>query len=254
MSHFFTPDDYAIAVAESSLAKYVCTPYVSNVLVTHPVQTVLDLRCSEGYFSRLARVAGAEEVVGIDQCPAMLERAMELNDTGELGIEFRQADPSTLRLDRSFDAVFAFWLTCRLSSLNHLRELAETLHYHTSPGGYSYLLGMDSRHHARVQANPETPDDCYGKKVESGATLQDGDPFELTIQVGATAIHFTDYCWSTDTIVQCLREAGFDTLDVLYPPVTEEGLREKGESYWASYQAEPFVVAIEAYRQQEVVR
>ncbi len=53
MSHFFTPDDYAIAVAESPVAKYVYTPYVKSVLMMHPVNSVLDLRCSEGFFHAL---------------------------------------------------------------------------------------------------------------------------------------------------------------------------------------------------------
>ncbi|WP_257264372.1 trans-aconitate 2-methyltransferase [Endozoicomonas sp. ONNA2] len=247
MSHFFTPDDYAIAVAESPIAKYVYTPYVTGAFRKHPVNSVLDLRCSEGFFSRLARAAGAEYVVGVDQCPALLERAIELNASADGGIEFKQADPTSLRLDRSFSAVCAFWLTSRLASLSHLKELAETLAYHTSPGGYSYLLAMDSERHARVQGNPKAPDDCYGKKVDAVANLRDGDPFELTIQVGDTAVHFTDYCWSTDTIVQCLTEAGFANVDVLYPTVSEEGLKAKGSDYWAAYQADPFVVAIEAF-------
>lgn len=179
MSHFFTPDGYAIAVADSPVAKYVYThtPYVKSVLITHPVNSVLDLRCSEGFFSRIARVAGAEYVVGVDQCPAMLDRAIQLNDDAGLGVEFKQADPTSLRLDRSFTTVFDFWLTCRLASLNHLRELVETLSYHTTLSGYSYLLAMDSDRHVRVQGNPETPDDCYGKKVESIENLRDGDPF-----------------------------------------------------------------------------
>ncbi|USE38309.1 class I SAM-dependent methyltransferase [Endozoicomonas sp. SCSIO W0465] len=248
MSHFFTPDDYAIAVAESPVARYVCTPFVQSVLKTHQVDSVLDLRCSEGFFSRLALTAGAHYVVGVDQCPAMLERAIQLNESAGSGIEYKQADPTSLRLDGSFSLVFAFWLTCRLASLSHLKELADTLSYHTSPGSYSYLLAMDSESHARVQANPLAPDDCYGKKVQSVESLQDGDPFELTIQVAETKVHFTDYCWSTSTIVQCLEEAGFTRVNVLYPPVTEEGLKAKGDDYWAAYLAEPFVVAIEAFR------
>ncbi|WP_163371242.1 class I SAM-dependent methyltransferase [Endozoicomonas acroporae] len=248
MSHFFTPDDYAIAVAESPVGKYVYTPYVKSLFVTHPVNSVLDLRCSEGFFSRLALAAGAEYVVGVDQCPAMLDRAIQLSESAEPGIEYKQADPTTLRLERSFSAVLAFWLTCRLGSLNHLKELAETLWYHTSPGGYSYLLALDSERHARVQDNPQAPDDCYGKKVDAVANLQDGDPFELAIQVGETAVHFTDYCWSTDTIVQCLQEAGLTNVNVLYPAVSEEGLQARGGDYWAAYQADPFIVAIEAFR------
>ncbi len=249
MSHFFTPDDYSIVVAESPVAKYIYIPYVKSVFMTHPMNSVLDLRCSEGFFSRLALAAGAEYVVGVDQCPAILDRAIQLNESGGLGIEFKQADPTSLRLDRSFTGVFAFWLTCRLASLSHLRELAETLSYHTSPGGYSYLLTMDSERHARVQGNPQSPDDCYGKKVDSVDNFQDGAPFELTIQVGETEVHFTDYCWSTDTVVQCLEEAGFAKVNLLYPLVSEEGLKAKGEDYWAAYQADPFVVAIEAYKQ-----
>ncbi|WP_257284353.1 class I SAM-dependent methyltransferase [Endozoicomonas sp. SESOKO1] len=249
MSHFFTPDDYAIAVAESPVGKYIYTPYVKSAFMTHPINSVLDLRCSEGYFSRLALAAGAESVVGVDQCPALLDRAMQLNESAAPGIEFIQGDPTSLRLDRSFPAVLAFWLTCRMASLSHLKELAETLAYHTSPGGYSYLLAMDSGRHARVQENPLAPDDCYGKKVDSVEKLQDGDPFELAIQVGETAVHFTDYCWSTDRIVQCLKEAGFASVNVLYPTVSEEGLKVKGSDYWAAYQADPFVVAIEAFRE-----
>ena len=248
MSHFFTPDDYAVAVAESSVARYIYTPYVQGVLEKRPVNSVLDLHCNEGFFSRLAVAAGAEYVVGVEQCPAMLDRGVQISEAGGLGITFRQGDPSTLRLDQRFSAVFAFWLTCRLATLNHLRELAETLYYHTSADGYSYLLALDCGAYAKVQSNPQTPADCYGKKIREASSLQDGAPFELTIEVGETAVHFTDYYWSPQTVAVCLKEAGFATVNVLYPAISEAGLEVKGADYWASYRVAPFIVAIEAHR------
>ncbi len=248
MNHSFTPDDYAIAVAESSVARYVYTPYVQGILEARPVTSVLDLHCNEGFFSRLAVAAGAQYVVGVEQCPAMLERGIQISEAAGLGIEFRQGDPSTLRLEQSFSAVFAFWLTSRLATRNHLQELAETLFYHTSPDGYSYLLAIDCAQYAKIQHNPQTPDDCYGKKIKTASNLQEGSPFELTIEVSEIAVHFTDYCWSPQTVATCLQEAGFASVNVLYPPISEAGMEARGDDYWASYRAAPFVVAIEAHR------
>ena len=247
MSRFFTPDDYAVAVAESSVARYIYTPYLQNIFEQRPVKSVLDLHCNEGFFSRLAVASGAEHVVGVEQCPAMLERGVQISEAAGLGIEFRQGDPSTLRLEQRFSAVFAFWLTCRMATLNHLRELSETLFHHTSPDGYSYLLALDYSRYAQVQRDPQTPDDCYGKKIEAACDLQDGAPFELTIEVGDTCVHFTDYCWSPQTVATCLQEAGFAHVDVLYPPFSDAGVADKGADYWASYRAAPFIVAIEAH-------
>ncbi len=248
MSHFFTPDDYAIAVAESAVARYVYVPYVQSVLEMRPAESVLDLHCNEGFFSRLAVSAGARHVVGVEQCPAMLDRGIQISKAAGLGIEFRQGDPTTLRLEQPFSAVFAFWLISRLSTLNLVRELADTLFYHTSPDGYSYLLLVDCSLYSKVQRNPLTPDDCYGKKIESAGNLQDGSPFELTIEVGETSVHFTDYCWSPQTVTACLQEAGFTSVNVLNPPVSDAGMEARGDDYWASYQAAPFIVAVEAHR------
>lgn len=248
MSHFFTPDDYAVAVAESSVARYIYTPYVQGILEKRPVNSVLDLHCNEGFFSRLAVAAGAEYVVGVEQCPAMLDRGNQISEAAGLGIEFRQDDPITLRLEQPFSAVFAFWLTCRLATLNHLRELSDTLSYHTSPDGYSYLLALDCGRYDNVQGNPQTPNDCYGKKIKAAGNLQDGAPFELTIEVGETNVHFTDYYWSPQTVATCLQEAGFASVNVLYPPISEAGVEAKGDDYWASYRAAPFIVAIEAHQ------
>ena len=67
---------------------------------------VLDLGCGFGWFCRVAREAGAHEVLGIDVSENMLARARQM--TSDPAISYRRADLETLSLAAdSFDLAYS---------------------------------------------------------------------------------------------------------------------------------------------------
>ncbi|KAI1503735.1 methyltransferase type 11 [Biscogniauxia marginata] len=90
-------------------------------------QSVLDLGCGFGWFSRYAREQGATFVRAIDLSENMLEKARSM--TKDDNIEFQKADLDRLKLPESqYDAVFSSLTLHYLVNLPELvQEIAESL-------------------------------------------------------------------------------------------------------------------------------
>jgi SAM-dependent methyltransferase len=92
---------------------------------------VVDLGCGFGWFCRVAREAGAAEVLGLDVSANMLERARET--TSDPAITYRQADLDSLALpEGAFDLAYS---SLTLHYLQNLAELFATVHRALVPGG-----------------------------------------------------------------------------------------------------------------------
>lgn len=90
---------------------------IQKNLVEHssrPVKSILDIGCGTG--SHALRLAERGfEVVGVDRSPAMLDKAREKAQTGNLAVSFVEGDIRTTYLDRRFDAV-----VCMFAVLGYL--------------------------------------------------------------------------------------------------------------------------------------
>jgi 2-polyprenyl-3-methyl-5-hydroxy-6-metoxy-1,4-benzoquinol methylase len=150
------PYDEWLAHVQRILAKYSYTP-----------QTVLDLCCGTGTFSRLLAENGYE-VSGSDISAEMIRIAKERSARAGLDIDFRVQDAARLRLGKKFDLVVSLF-----DSLNYILEassLQQAFHgvaQHLNPGGMfifdmntelAFLAGLFDQNnllnkHARVRYN-----------------------------------------------------------------------------------------------------
>ncbi len=237
MSNDVNPDDYAIIMAESPLAKYVYNPYIKKYLTACKDCSVLDLRCSEGHFTRMAKTCGVGQVIGVDDSQNMLERARRLETEKPLGIDYLQGDATAIRLEQKFSTVLALWLACTLPSQQKLMALAETIYFHTMQGGKTLLLVSDLSR----QVTSEKRDDRYGKGLDFLSQPQEGSPFQITLEAKNHSVQFIDYVWFPETIIKSLKSAGFANTTIQYLGVSHEGIDALGKEYWQTYSESPFI-------------
>ena len=108
----------------------------------NPGDAVLDVACGTGDLARLFARAGASGVVGVDFCPAMLDRARaKPRRRGDAEIDYAEADAMALPfMDGSFEIVsIAFGLRNVADPARALGEFHRVL----KPGGRLVVLEFD---------------------------------------------------------------------------------------------------------------
>src|SRR5271157_1381206 len=73
-------------------------------------QTVIDIACGEGFYSRKIRQAGAAKVTGVDLSPKMIELALAAEAQQRLGIEYLVGDGRDLKASGVYDLAVAAYL------------------------------------------------------------------------------------------------------------------------------------------------
>lgn len=120
------------------------------------VRTVLELGAGVGANASYLRERFDMELVDLSE--AMLEQCRRLNP----GVPTHVGDMRTLRLDRTFDAVFAHDAVSYMLTPEDVRALAGTARAHLAPGGVALLCPDDLRE------NYEPGTDAGGSDGEDG--------------------------------------------------------------------------------------
>ena len=97
--------------------------------------SVLDLGCGEGHYTRLLRQLGADQVLGVDLSSDMVELARAQEKSHPLGIDYRVCDAAELKLQTTFDLVFAGYLFNHARNREELRAQFSTVCDLLRPGG-----------------------------------------------------------------------------------------------------------------------
>ena len=98
-------------------------------------QTVLDLGCGEGHYSRLLKQLGAAQVLGVDLSSDMVELARAQERSHPVGIDYRVGDAGDLTLAEPVDLVFAGYLFNHARNRKELRAQCITVSNLLRPGG-----------------------------------------------------------------------------------------------------------------------
>src|SRR5688500_14661590 len=99
-----------------------------------PVREVLELGCGGGHNAAHLRERFA--MTRTDRSPEMLDESRRRNP----GCEHHVGDMRTLRLGRTFDAVFVHDAVSYLTGADDLRQAIATAYAHCRPGGVAVLL------------------------------------------------------------------------------------------------------------------
>ena len=208
-------------------------------------QSVIDLGCGEGHYSRLLNQLGAAQVLGIDLSADMVELARSQERSHPVGIIYRVGDAADLMLEQAVDLVFAGYLFNHARDREGLRAQFRTVGSLLRPGG-------------RLVALNNNPDDAPsnfgvgrpygyiksidGPLVEGAAihysfALEDGGVFELT-----------DYYISRQVMQMLMEDCGLQQVRWPRPVLDPDGVEALGADYWTAIMSSPPFCLIEATR------
>ncbi|MFK8910488.1 class I SAM-dependent methyltransferase [Streptomyces sp. YS-3] len=199
-------------------------------------KSVLDLACGTGFYSRELKRRGAADVFGVDISGEMIAVARRTEQGEPLGVRYEVGDVAELpALDRRFDLALA------VQCLNYARDRAEmermcrAIHRNLVAGGAFYMLCQSPDYRFN-----HPPLDKYGFRCEpTGEETETGprvrvtallDPEPVTIHVAAPR---------REVYEESLRAAGFSAVEWVPLRISEAGVHEFGEDFWADLLANP---------------
>jgi ubiquinone/menaquinone biosynthesis C-methylase UbiE len=194
-------------------------------------ESVLDLACGEGFYSRVLRGRGAGRVVGVDRSGRMIELARAQEARVPLGIEYRVGDARALDPAERFDLVVAAYLLNYARTGEELLEMCRAAAGVLKPGGR--FVGINNN----PAQDPETFELSrrYGLVKTLSGALREGAPITFTIILDGGPLDITNYYLSPATHESAFRSAGFTETRWHPPRVSPEGVAVFGKEYWAGF-------------------
>ena len=141
-----------------------------------PPRTVLELGSGGGNSALHLKAQFAMTLV--DRSPQMLKVSRKVNPD----CEHVKGDIRTLRLGRTFDAVYVHDAICHMTNERELRAVMETAHEHCRPGGVA-LFVPDFVRETFVAGTDQGGSDSPGRQLRFLQWVFDPDPTDTTYQV-----------------------------------------------------------------------
>lgn len=212
--------------------------------------TVLELACSDGYFSRILKQQGAASVRALDLSPAMIALAQRQEDAQPLGIQYEVGNIFDLKAGGVFDIVFSPFVLSYAETPEALLQMCQMLYAQLKSGGR--LLSMNDNPHLREDS--VTGFAKYGKTKRINPPVQDGATLTVTwLNADApedTSQHVSFDCvYHTEAMLRwALTEAGFCDIQIHQPIISEQGLQHYPVGYWDLFLDNPLLVFIQAQK------
>ncbi|MDI3405061.1 class I SAM-dependent methyltransferase [Streptomyces cavernicola] len=199
-------------------------------------RSVLDLACGTGFYSREFKRRGAADVFGVDISVEMIAAARGIEEREPLGVRYEVGNVSELRpLERQFDVALGVQCLNYAADIAEMERMCRNIHRSLVPGGEFFVLAQKPDYRF-----DSTPLDKYGFRCEAtGEVVETGirsrvtallDPEPITIEVATPR---------RDVYEQCLKAAGFGAVEWVPLQISEAGIREYGEEFWAELLANP---------------
>lgn len=244
------PTDYDAIAAQYQKAKqqpwrtYIEAYTFLGMLGDLSGQTVADLACGEGHYTRLLPSLGAARVVGVDVSPGMIELARAQEADRPLGIEYVVQDCRGLQFPQTFDVIAAAYLLNYAATRAQLDAFCASIARCLRPGG----------RFVTINSNPDV--DCslgrtyrkYGFGLRGAGERRDGMPITWTFHLGDGLVEVENYYLSVADHEDALRAAGFKNVRWHRARVSPLGQAAYEPGYWQSFVDHPPVVGIECVR------
>ncbi|PZT70310.1 class I SAM-dependent methyltransferase [Streptomyces sp. SW4] len=199
-------------------------------------RSVLDLACGTGFYSREFKRRGAADVLGVDISGEMIAAARGIEAREPLGVRYEVGDVAELPpLDRRFDIALAVQCLNYAEDIAVMERMCRNIHRNLKPGGEFFLLGQ----------KPDYGFDCasldtYGFLCEPlGEEAETGPRVRVTALLEPRPISIVATAPRREVYEKCLRAAGFRDLEWVPLRVSDDGVREFGEEFWADLLAHP---------------
>ncbi|MER7112778.1 class I SAM-dependent methyltransferase [Streptomyces sp. NPDC000229] len=217
------------------LEQYVVVPGFLAMVGDVRGKSVLDLASGTGFYSREFKRRGATEVLGIDISSEMVAVAQGLEERDPLGVRYEVGDVAELRpLEQRFDIVLGVQLLNYAEDIATTERMCRNAHRSLKPGGEFFLLNQSPD----FRFDGPTPE-RYGFRSElTGAEVETGPQVRTTALLDPP-VSFVANLPRREVYEKCLRAAGFTEVTWVPLTVSEAGMREFGEDFWADFHANP---------------
>ncbi|MFH0518445.1 class I SAM-dependent methyltransferase [Streptomyces sp. M41] len=199
-------------------------------------KSVLDLACGTGFYSREFKRRGATDVFGVDISVEMIAAAREIEARDPLGVRYEVGDVTELRsLDRLFDVALGVQCLNYAADIAEMERMCGNIHRSLVPGGEFFVLAQ----------KPDYQFDCpsldkYGFICEpTGEEIETGPRVRVTALLDPQPISIVSSAPRREVYEQCLRATGFSEVEWVPLRVSEAGIREYGEDFWADVLKSP---------------
>jgi SAM-dependent methyltransferase len=199
-------------------------------------KSVLDLACGTGFYSREFKRRGATDVLGVDISVEMIAAAREIEQRDPLGVRYEVGDVAELRpLDRRFDIAVGVQCLNYAENIAAMERMCRNIHRSLVPGGEFFVLAQ----------KPDYRFDCpsldkYGFRCEpTGEEIETGPRARVTALLDPQPISIVTTAPRREVYEECLRATGFSEVEWVPLQVSEAGIREFGEDFWADLLANP---------------
>jgi SAM-dependent methyltransferase len=198
-------------------------------------RSILDLASGTGFYSREFKRRGASRVLGVDISGAMVDAARAMEDREPLGVQYEVGDVAELRvLEKRFDLAVAVQLFNYAEDIATIERMCRNIHRSLVDGGEFFVFAQSP------DFRPDGPSLAkYGFLCERA-----GEDTEVGSRVRVTAlldppISFTATPPHREVYEQSLLAAGFGELAWVPLKVSDAGLREFGQTFWADLRSNP---------------
>jgi SAM-dependent methyltransferase len=199
-------------------------------------KSVLDLACGTGFYSREFKRRGATDVFGVDISAEMIAAAREMEQRDPLGVRYEVGDVAQLRqFDRRFDIALGVQCLNYAEDIATMERMCRNIHRGLVPGGEFFVLAQ----------KPDYRFDCasletYGFRCEpTGEEIETGPRVRVTALLDPQPISIVSTAPRREVYESCLRASGFSAVEWVPLQVSEAGIREFGEDFWADVLAHP---------------
>ncbi|WP_031482355.1 class I SAM-dependent methyltransferase [Streptomyces bicolor] len=199
-------------------------------------RSVLDVACGTGFYSREFKRRGATEVLGVDISVEMIAAARQIEQRDPLGARYEVGDVAELRpLGRRFDIAVGVQCLNYAEDIAAMERMCHNIHRSLVPGGEFFVFCQ----------KPDYRFDCasldrYGFRCEpTGEESETGPRVRVTALLEPQPISIVSTVPRREVYEECLRATGFSAVEWVPLQISEAGIQEFGEDFWADLLAHP---------------
>ncbi|MEV7025925.1 class I SAM-dependent methyltransferase [Kitasatospora sp. NPDC093558] len=198
-------------------------------------KSILDLASGTGFYSREFKRRGASRVLGVDISSEMVGAARALEDKDPLGVDYEVGDVAELPVyEERFDLAVAVQCFNYADQVATIERMCRNIHRSLVDGAefFVFTQNPDFRFDGPSLAK-------YGFLCESLGEETEIGPRERLTALLDPPISFVANPPRREVLENSLRAAGFTEITWVPMEISEAGVREYGEEFWADYVANP---------------
>ncbi|HEY4309214.1 MAG TPA: methyltransferase domain-containing protein [Pirellulales bacterium] len=207
-------------------------------------QSVLDVACGEGFYTRLLHGQGAATAVGVDLSQGMIELAREQEAARPLGIRYEVADATNMNLGTQFDVVSAAYLLNYAHNRTDLAAMCRGIAHALRPGGR--FVTVNSSPLLDFCQAPSFRKYGFETKIAEGPT--EGAPITWTFHLANGSFSIENYFLDRQAHEEALSAAGFREIRWHPSRLEPAGLERFGSDLWEDFLSHPPIALIECVK------